>query len=334
MKNELVSICVPVYNGEKYLRECLTSCINQTYPHYEVIICDDGSVDNSKKIIEEFAVQHQKIKRYHNDQNLGLVGNWNKCLEKSNGSWVKFMFQDDYMRTDCLEKFIASANDSTKLLVSRRNFIFEYEPGPQERADYLRKSELFDIAAGNQVLHLSAAKVTALASENININFIGEPSLTMFRKSAAGKGFDSSFKQVCDLDLLLRIAGERGLTYLPLDLCFFRLHAQTTTSKNLRLDNFHIRYLEPLLMSAKMLADPDYESLRSNMSWWHQMRVKLFLNTRYAETKKAARKLNQGLTVKEYLIKNPVITSELRHGFTYSLALLALKLKRLIKNNS
>ena len=52
MSNPIVSICIPTYNGDKYLVECLNSCVNQTFKDYEIIICDDGSSDKSISIIE------------------------------------------------------------------------------------------------------------------------------------------------------------------------------------------------------------------------------------------------------------------------------------------
>ena len=95
MNSPLVSICIPTYNGEKYLKECLDSCIDQTFKSYEIIICDDCSSDGTIKIIEEYAKIFPQIILFQNDGNLGLVGNWNRCIHHSNGEWIKFVFQDD-----------------------------------------------------------------------------------------------------------------------------------------------------------------------------------------------------------------------------------------------
>ena len=85
MNSPLVSICIPTYNGEKYLKECLDSCIDQTFKNYEIIICDDCSSDGTIKIIEEYAKIFPQIILFQNDGNLGLVGNWNRCIHHSNG---------------------------------------------------------------------------------------------------------------------------------------------------------------------------------------------------------------------------------------------------------
>ena len=89
MNSPLVSICIPTYNGEKYLKECLDSCIDQTFKNYEIIICDDCSSDGTIKIIEEYSEKFPQLKLFINDKNLGLVGNWNQCIHYSNGEWIK-----------------------------------------------------------------------------------------------------------------------------------------------------------------------------------------------------------------------------------------------------
>ena len=105
-KNPLVSVLMTAYNREKYIAEAIESVLASTYTNFELIIIDDGSVDNTVQIIESFVALHsQNIKFFKNESNLGLVGNWNKCIDLATGDWIKFVFQDDYITFDCLEKF-------------------------------------------------------------------------------------------------------------------------------------------------------------------------------------------------------------------------------------
>src|SRR5579863_4981502 len=99
----VISICIPTYNGEKYLSECLYHVLNQTYSNFEVIICDDCSTDNTTEIINSYQQKDNRIKIFRNERNLGLCGNWNRCVEHSSGKWIKFIFQDDWMNDNCLE---------------------------------------------------------------------------------------------------------------------------------------------------------------------------------------------------------------------------------------
>ncbi|MGZ4038071.1 MAG: glycosyltransferase family 2 protein, partial [Bacteroidia bacterium] len=136
MTKLIVSICIPVYNGGHYLRQCIESCLEQAFSDYEIVVCDDGSTDGSIQVIEAYAAQHPKIRFYRNPQNLGLVGNWNRCLEEAKGEWVKFVFQDDYITTDCLAEFVKAANDKTMLVMCRRHFILPEHASKEEKNYY------------------------------------------------------------------------------------------------------------------------------------------------------------------------------------------------------
>ena len=99
---DLISIIVPVYNVEKYVEKCLISIINQTYKNIEIIIVNDGSVDNSKKICESLKKKDKRIKLY-NIKNIGLSGARNYGIEKSKGKYISFIDSDDYIDNNMIE---------------------------------------------------------------------------------------------------------------------------------------------------------------------------------------------------------------------------------------
>ena len=94
--NPLISIVVPVYNVEKYLKKCIQSIINQTYKNLEIILVDDGSNDNSGKICNEFAQKDNRIKVIHKI-NGGQADARNKALDIMSGEWVSFVDSDDFI---------------------------------------------------------------------------------------------------------------------------------------------------------------------------------------------------------------------------------------------
>ena len=96
-ENFKVSIIVPVYNSEKYLSDCLTSLISQTLKEIEIIVIDDASTDNSKKIIESFAKKHKQITAYFNQQNKGVGATRNRGIKLSRGEYIGFVDSDDYV---------------------------------------------------------------------------------------------------------------------------------------------------------------------------------------------------------------------------------------------
>ena len=77
----LISICVPTYNGSPYLEPCLDAVLSQTTSDFEVLIVDDRSSDDSLHIAERYARRDSRIMVSSNETNLGLVGNWNRCVQ-------------------------------------------------------------------------------------------------------------------------------------------------------------------------------------------------------------------------------------------------------------
>lgn len=99
----LISIIVPVYNVEKYIRECLDSLINQTYKNIEIIIVDDGSTDKSGEICDEYEKKNKNIRVIHK-KNEGLGFARNTGLENVNGKFVTFVDSDDYVDNNFVEE--------------------------------------------------------------------------------------------------------------------------------------------------------------------------------------------------------------------------------------
>lgn len=114
--NELISIIVPIYNVEDYLRECLDSIQNQTYKHFECIMINDGSTDNSKQIAEEYLVDSRF--RLINQSNQGLSGARNTGIKhlNVNSSFVSFVDSDDYIRSTFLEKMTAQIEEGVDII--------------------------------------------------------------------------------------------------------------------------------------------------------------------------------------------------------------------------
>ena len=96
MTNPLVSIIIPVFNAEKYLRRCLNSIINQIYQNFEIILVDDGSTDGSGEICDSFAVRDSRIKVIH-IPNGGASLARKKGLDLSKGKYVTFVDSDDWV---------------------------------------------------------------------------------------------------------------------------------------------------------------------------------------------------------------------------------------------
>lgn len=102
MKQDLISVIVPVYNVEKYLEECINSIINQTYKNLEIILVDDGSKDNSSRICDELSKKDSRIRVIHKE-NGGVSDTRNVGILNSTGKYIQFADSDDFMEDNMIE---------------------------------------------------------------------------------------------------------------------------------------------------------------------------------------------------------------------------------------
>ena len=105
MKNDLISIIIPVYKVEKYLEKCIESVLKQTYTNLQIILVDDGSPDNCGKICDEYAKKDSRIEVIHK-ANGGLSDARNVGINRANGRYIGFVDSDDYIKEDMYEKLI------------------------------------------------------------------------------------------------------------------------------------------------------------------------------------------------------------------------------------
>lgn len=104
----MISVIIPVYNTEKYLRKCIDSVKNQTYKDLEILLIDDGSTDSSALICDEYAEKDERIQVWHR-KNRGVSDSRNYGLSKSHGEWISFIDSDDWIDLDMYRILISLA---------------------------------------------------------------------------------------------------------------------------------------------------------------------------------------------------------------------------------
>lgn len=108
MRKDKVSVIVPVYKTEKYIRTCIESILNQTWENLEIIVVDDGSPDNGGVIAEQYAVLDERIKVIHQN-NMGLSEARNSGLREATGDWILFVDSDDEIPRNAVESLWTAA---------------------------------------------------------------------------------------------------------------------------------------------------------------------------------------------------------------------------------
>lgn len=125
--NNLISIIIPIYNTEKYLRQCLDSVVNQTYKNLEIVLVNDGSTDSSLEICKEYKEKDDRI-IIIDKKNSGVSNSRNVGIETSNGEYITFLDSDDWLELDAIEIMMNFVIKKDVDIV-RSNFIANEEAG-------------------------------------------------------------------------------------------------------------------------------------------------------------------------------------------------------------
>lgn len=219
-----VSILIPVYNGGHFLAECLDSVLAQDFPDMEILMADDGSTDGSSGLMERYAAKDRRIRWWKNPRNLGLAANFNCCLAAARGEYVKFVLQDDKLVSPAAVRLMAGALDADAevALVASASQLLDGESRVTEIRDEFKPGTMAGVKTVRDCFKQSV------------VNHIGEPTVVMFRRALAGRGFNPRYKQLVDLEMWIHLLAERRFAYLSEPLCAFRQHAAQQTKVNRR----------------------------------------------------------------------------------------------------
>ena len=126
-KQPRLSIGLPVYNGEKLIKEALDSLLTQTFEDYELIICDNASTDKTEEICRAYAASDKRIRYYRNEKNIGCARNFNRVFELSSSEYFKWAAHDDLHAPDFVAKCIDILDQDPSIILchSQTQFIDE-----------------------------------------------------------------------------------------------------------------------------------------------------------------------------------------------------------------
>jgi glycosyltransferase involved in cell wall biosynthesis len=217
-----VSVLVPVYNGETFLAECLESILAQDFADMEILIADDASTDGSVALVERYVFRDSRIRWWKNPNNLGLARNFNCCLRAAKGEYIKYVLQDDKLISpQAIRRMVEVLDNHPEVsLVGSASQILDGRSQVTEVRDYFKPG----IMDGRQII------VRCLERANL----IGEPSVVMFRRKQAERGYDEQLRQLLDLDMWFHLLEQGSFDYLAEPLCAFRQHAAQQTKVNRR----------------------------------------------------------------------------------------------------
>ena len=191
----VITVIVAVFNGEKYLQQCIDSIANQTYVDRQIIVVDGGSYDNTLKIIK---ANQEKLSYWVSEPDKGIYDAWNKGLKQASGDWIFFIGADDYLTDPGVFKKL-----SYHLSLVPENIKIAY-------------GQIMIIDAAGSALYVLGESWGSLKKRFQQLMCLPHPAVMHRRSLFATHGmFDESFRIAGDYELLLRELKEGEAQFLP-----------------------------------------------------------------------------------------------------------------------
>lgn len=234
----LVSVCIPTYNGEKYLQEALDSLERQTYRYLEVVISDDNSTDKTLEIVNKFSDTSNFPVYVYKHSPAGIGANWNNCIKNSNGKYIKFLFQDDILFPSCIEDMmhVMMKDDGIGMVACNRE-ILKPQRINQFQDNWINSfSDLHkDWDYGSEgTVYLDKKVLSNTEVLKKRQNQIGEPTTILLKKSIFKKlgFFREDLIQDLDYEFYNRVLKSYRVALIKEKLVGFRLHTGQATFLN------------------------------------------------------------------------------------------------------
>ena len=221
MTAELVSLCIPAYN-ERFFPEAFAGALAQDYPALEIVVCDDSPGDAIRARVE--GARDARVRYVRNPERRGFAGNFSECLRQARGDLIKYLNDDDVLAPWCVKELAAglARHPGAHLATSRRNVIDQYGKPAPDRPSTTAVSLANCVVEGHDLGNLVLINV---------LNFIGEPSTVLFRRSAIGIDAANVFSWqgreyhcLADLSLWLRLLAAGPAYYHASELSSYRIH--------------------------------------------------------------------------------------------------------------
>lgn len=222
MNKPKISVLIPTYCYARYLPEAIDSVLAQDCPDFELLIADDCSPDNTAEVVRPYCEKDARIRFVAHAKNMGMVNNWNFCLEEARGDYVKFLFGDDTLcHRQALGRLrsMLEAEPRATLATSSRIIIDE-------------NSKVVDFRQTLSAGRHNGRKIIIASLMESGKNLVGEPSVVMFRKADAKRGFNPAYLQVVDCEMWFHLLEKGDLVYDREPLSAFRCHSQQKTESN------------------------------------------------------------------------------------------------------
>jgi len=249
----LVSVCIPVYNAERWIAGALDSAVGQTYEELEIVVADNASTDGTVELAR--AVEDPRIRVERARDTIGAVANHNRAIRLSRGAFVKFLHADDLLLPTCVEEMVALAreDESIGLVFAPRKVVVESAPDPEWGELFARPHEYF---GSLERVNDGRRLFRELLDAGFEANWVGEPTAVLLTRGALEHVglLNERLFQIADLELWARIMASCRVGFVDHVLSVYRHHGESGTARNARVQRDW--FDQPWLLEG-LLAIPD-----------------------------------------------------------------------------
>ena len=253
----LVWVVTPVYNGERYLRECIESVLAQTYERWAYVIFDNCSTDRTAEIAREYAVEDRRIQLRQNTEHLPIMQNWNAALRliPSDAKYCKVVHADDTLFPECLARMtdLAERHPSVAVVSSYVRW------GDEIR--HLGVPDRLEVVNGREI-----CRATLLGKSYV----FGSPSSVLLRAAdvRARNPFYNEQNVHADTEACFELLADADLGFVHQVLTRTRIHPDAMTSVSVKVNTFHDAWLSMhIAYGALYLRRREYYSKLARRLW-------------------------------------------------------------------
>lgn len=219
----MVSVCIPVYNGEKYIGDAIRSVLLQGYPNMEILIQDNASTDKTWRLVRSLAQQYPQLSLERNETNVGMAPNWNMVINRASGDYIMLLSADDLLGPDFLTACFSVFQDPRVEVVTTNHFLLKKE---------IETKRKVPVAGG--IYKNFAGRVLLLNPFSINFSLFRRDTIERLKRER--NLFRESFF-TCDYDLWIRVAlSGIGVHYIEQPLGAYRVHETNLSRQVVRMN--------------------------------------------------------------------------------------------------
>lgn len=225
MKNQppLVSIGLPVYNGENFVAEAIECVLAQTFSDWELIICDNSSTDRTVSICRKFADKDSRIRIYQNERNMGVSPNYNRAFQLCHGRYFKWITHDDVFGAEFIESCIRELEDDDRVVMAFPRLAYVDADGR-----LLRRQQASDLSIIGPTAESRVSQLMRLEAQSTDIFW---SQFGVIRRNTLEETSLMGLYNGSDQVLLLEIALRGNLKQVQKDLFFRREHPASSTMR-------------------------------------------------------------------------------------------------------